>query len=209
MATGDTILASQYNSWWTSLNNIRTSWDTPGTAVAVTTASVGQTAQATTMNALINQVNALASFYSGADWANFTESTKAVGEIIRWPSKMVYMLNYLSGVCAFNSTNSFQSTFTNFSDFADFADFSDNSTNSFNSTFSNFSDNGTFSDFGDFSDNGTNSNFSDFSDNGTNSNFSDFSNRSNFSTNTTESGGQSVRVGFSYSCNNNGTCGSY
>ena len=44
------------------------------------------------MNSLINQVNALASFYSGADWTNFTESTKAVGEPIKWPNKMIYML---------------------------------------------------------------------------------------------------------------------
>ena len=67
MATGDKVLASQYNSWWTSLNNIRTSWDTPGTAVTPTTASQGQIASASTINSLINQVNSLASFYSGAD----------------------------------------------------------------------------------------------------------------------------------------------
>ena len=112
MATGDKVLASQYNSWWTSLNNIRTSWDTPGTAVTPTTASQGQIASASTMNSLINQVNALASFYSGADWTNFTESTKAVGEPIKWPNKMVYMLDYLSGVCAFNSTFTNDSTFS-------------------------------------------------------------------------------------------------
>ena len=112
MAVGDKVLASQYNSWWTSLNNIRTSWDAPGTAITPTTASQGQIASASTINSLINQVNSLASFYSGADWTNFTESTKAVGEPIKWPNKMVYMLDYLSHVCAYNSTFNYYTTNT-------------------------------------------------------------------------------------------------
>ena len=104
--TGTKILATQYNNWWTKLNNIRTSWNKVGTTVTPITVPSGTKATASNINSIINEVNKLKSYYSGADWTNYTESTKSVGEKIVYPDKMDYMLNYLSGVCARNSTNS-------------------------------------------------------------------------------------------------------
>lgn len=173
---GTKILASQYNGWWTTLNQIRTSWNQVGSSVTPITVSAGTSATASNMNSLINQVNALKSYYSGADWANFTEATKSVGQKIEYPSKMEWMLNYLKGVCAHNSTNS---------TFGDFGNFGTNP---------NFGDNPTF---GNNSVQSNNSVCSTFNTCSTQSNFSNFS---------TEGGGYSLTwfSGNTY-CDNNGT----
>jgi hypothetical protein len=200
MPKGDKILASEYNGWWTTLNTIRKSWDAPGTEVTPVTVSGGIKATADNMNSLINQVNALATFYSGADWTNFTESTKAVGQKIEYPSKMTYMLDYLSTVCNFcstfandsvNGTNSTDSTYTN---------------NSTHGTFTNNSTDGTDSTDGTFGNDSVQGTQSTQSTDGTQSTDTVQSTNSRFSTNHTEPSGHSKRFGDTKTQNNNGTC---
>ena len=139
---GTKILASQYNGWWTTLNQIRTNWN-KGTVTPITV-SAGTSATASDINSLINQVNALRNLYSGGDWANFTESTKSVGQLIEYPSKMEYMLNYLKTVCAHNSTTGFFSTTSDNGTTGFFSTTSNNGTTSVNGTTSANSTTGVF-----------------------------------------------------------------
>lgn len=198
MPKGDKILASEYNGWWTTLNTIRTKWDAPGSSITGPTVTAGATkATATDMNSLINQVNALATFYSGADWTNFTESTKTPGQLIQYPDKMVYMLNYLNGVCNFCSTFG-NDSFDGFDGF-----------DSFRSTFGNNSTDGTDGFCSTNSVNNTQTTQSTQSTDGTQSTDSVQSTNSRFSTNHTEGGGQSKRFGDSNAQTNNGTCSGF
>lgn len=77
---GTLILASQYNGWWSKLNTIKRKWNGANLNFTPITVTAGSTiVTANNMNSLINTVNSLKSFFSGADWRNFTESTKQVG----------------------------------------------------------------------------------------------------------------------------------
>lgn len=175
MGQGSTVLASEYNAWWTTLNTIRTSWDNPGTATPVTTATSGQTAKADTMNALIDAVNDLKNYYSEANWADYTEGNVNYGELIKYPDKMTYMLDYLQTVCAEDTTWSNNTTDT---------------TNSNNTTNTTNTVDGTDT-----------TNDTDTTDT---TNDTDSTN-GNESTNHTENGGESVNIGGSTNCPNNGT----
>lgn len=187
MPKGDKILAQEYNDWWTTLNTIRTSWDAPGSTVTPVSVSTGTKATADNMNSLINQVNALATFYSGADWTNFTESTKTAGQKIEYPDKMVYMLDYLSEVCNFCSVESVCS---------------DDSTYTNNSTNSTFGNDGVASD----SVETVQSVQSHDGHNTVDSTFGNDSHNEKFTTNHTEDSGESRRFSQTNQQTNNGTC---
>ena len=175
MGQGSTVLASEYNTWWTTLNAIRTAWDNPGTATTVTTATYGQTATADTMNALINAVNDLKNYYSEANWADYTEGNVNQGELIKYPDKMTYMLDYLQTVCAEDTT------------------WSNNTTNTTNST------------HGNDTTNTTNDVCTDHAVDTTDTTNDTDGTHGNETTNHTENGGESVNVGGPSNCSNNGT----
>ena len=75
---GTLILASQYNGWWSTLNTIKSKWNGASLSFTPITVGNGTIATANNMNSLINTVNGLKSFFSGADWTNFTESKNVV-----------------------------------------------------------------------------------------------------------------------------------
>lgn len=182
MPKGENILHTEYNGWWTTLNTIRTTWDKPGSATTVTTVAKGTKATATDINKLINSVNELKNYYSDSVWDTYTESTKAVGDLIQYPEKMTYMLNYLQTVCAYDST------YTN---------------ESYESTWGNNGTDGTYGNDGVCDTNSTVTTCSTDTTCETNST------QSNYSTNCTENGGKSVAIGGPDCCYNNGTCDAY